>query len=161
VFWCPGDQRELAIAFQRALPAPCEMVERLLATDERCECARSAAPPSACAHDAVERHRRRCALERMRAPFLGDEQARDLMVDIRRHDDRAGLRERLNPCGVVWRLAKDFARCVDDQGPRVDADARGKLGRAPACVAGVEFGERWMASAARTARSASFSCAFG
>jgi hypothetical protein len=78
----------------------------------------------------------------MRALFLGDEQARDLAVDIRSDDDRAGLRERLHPRGDVWCLAKNLARCVDEHGPRVEADARGQLRRAPACVAAVKLGER-------------------
>ena len=69
------DQRKLALALARAIPAPGEKIELLLAPDQRRQRARGAPPATAArANDAIERDRRRHPLELMRAPVLDDEQ---------------------------------------------------------------------------------------
>ena len=125
------DQRELAFAFERARPAARQQRKFVLAADERRQ-ARAAAAPAAAArpHDAIERHRRRHALEVMRALVLGDEQACDLPLHGRRDDDRARLRGGLHARGDIGRLAEHFAGRVDHDRSGLDADAGGKLGRA-------------------------------
>ena len=98
----------------------------------------------------------------MRAALLGDEQAGDLALHPRRDQDRARLGQRLHPRGDVRRVAENLARRIDHHRPGFDADAGGKLWLADTRVLAVDSASaRWIASAARTARSASFSCATG
>ena len=61
------NQRELALASHRPLPAPAQEVELLLAPDERSKGAGAEAPAAARAHDAKEVDRLGDALELMRA----------------------------------------------------------------------------------------------
>ena len=125
------DQRELALAFARALPAPGEKIELLLAPDERRQSARPAAPAAAArAHDAIERHRRRHPLELVLAAVLRHEQSGGLPLDRGCDEDRAGLGGALDPRGDIGRIAEHFARCVDHHLPGIKADPRGKLRRA-------------------------------
>jgi class 3 adenylate cyclase/predicted ATPase len=77
------DEGQLAFALERPLPAPPEMIELLLAPDERGRRPRAAAPPAARAHDPIKRHGRGYAPELVRALVLGDEQASDLTMDVR------------------------------------------------------------------------------
>ena len=78
----------------------------------------------------------------MRAAILGDKQPRDLALDVRGHKHRARLSRGLDARGDIGRVAEDFTRRVDYDRPGVQPDPRGKLGRALACVPGVEVGER-------------------
>ena len=79
------DQHELTLALARALPAPAEQIEFLLAPDERRQRARAAASAAAArANDAIERDRLRYALEFVRAAVLGDEQPGDLPLHVSR-----------------------------------------------------------------------------
>ena len=158
-----GDEDELAFAGTRALPAPTEAVELLLASDERREHARAASPAAAArAYDAIERDRSRHAFEPMRAAVFRDEQPRDLALNACGDDDRTRFGEGLHPRSDIGRLAEHCAGRVHHDLAGFQADARHQLRRVLAGVPGVELVERpWMASAARTARSASFSCACG
>ena len=140
-----------------------EQRKLVLAADERRQGARPAAPAAAArAHDAVERDRRRHALELMRALVLGDEKPGGLALHARGDEHRPGSAARLHPRGDVRRFAEHFAGRIDHDGPALEADAGGELGRARSALRALRSASaRWMASAARTARSASFSCACG
>ena len=135
------DQRELALAVARALPAPPEEIELLLPPHEPRRRSRASPPAAACAHDVVERDRGRNAPERVRALVLGDEEARDLPLHGRSDENGSRFGEGLDARGDVRRLAEDLACRVDHDGTGVEADARGELGW-PALVSGVELGER-------------------
>ena len=98
----------------------------------------------------------------MLAAVLRREQSGGLPLDGGCDEDRAGPRGALDPRGDIRRIAEHFARCVDHNLPGIKADPRGKLRRALlAFLALISTRARWIASAARTARSASFSCACG
>src|SRR5271165_5810461 len=157
------DLHELALAGARAFPTPHEEVELLRASDERGERPPAAAPAAAArAHDAIERDRLRQALELMLAFVLGDEQPGDLALYGGGDEDCAGFGRRLHARGDIRCLAEHFARSVDDDRSGFEADAGGKLGRAERALRALRSASaRWIASAARTARSASFSCACG
>jgi hypothetical protein len=136
------DQRELAFAFVRALPAPGEKIELLLTPDERRQRPRAAAPATAaCANDAIERHRRRHSLDLVLAAVLRHEQSGRLPLDRGCNEDRARLGGALDPRGDIGRVAEHFARCVDHHLPGIKADPGGKLARF-AGVPGVDFDKR-------------------
>ncbi len=80
------NQRELALASRRPLPAPAQEVELLLAPDQRRQRAGAEAPPAARAHDPVERDRRRRAFELVRPALLDDEKTGDLPMHVRRDE---------------------------------------------------------------------------
>ena len=136
------DQRELALAVARALPAPPEEIELLLPPHEPSRRSHASPPASACAHDAVERDWGRNAPERVRALVLGDEEARDLPLHGRSDDNGSRFGEGLDARGDVRRLAEDLAYRVDHDGTGVEADARGELRLAGSRVTGVELGKR-------------------
>ena len=136
------DLDELAFAFQRARPATLKLVKFILPPDQRRQNPRAAAPAAARPHDAIERNRRRHALEVVRALVFGDEQPGRLPLHVRGDEHRPRFGRRLNARGDIGRLAENFAGRVDHDRPHVEADARRKLGRAGLRVAGVEVGER-------------------
>jgi hypothetical protein len=103
------------------------------------------------------------ALKFMAAAFLNDKQTGDLLLHPRRHYDRAWFRLRLHPRRNVRCVTVNLAR-------RIDHDRKNASAGKPALNAriGIETGPRftsasarWIESAARDARSASFSCATG
>ena len=148
------DQRELALAFVCALPAPGEKIELLLTPDERRQRTRAAAPAAAaCAHHPIERHGRRHPLELVLAAVLRDKQPGGLALHGRGDEDRARLGGALDPRGDIRRIAEHFARCVDHHLPGIKADPRGKLGRAFAGVSGVDFDKRALDRERRTHRA--------
>ena len=105
--------------------------------------AREPPPPAAAdAHDAVELRLLGHALQFVFALVLGDEQAGDLAVHGPRDPDFAGRRGALHARGDVGRVAINFAGGVDHDPPAVEADARGKFGRAGRGVARVEINQR-------------------
>ena len=57
---------------------------------------------------------------------LGDEQAGDLVLHPRRHDNLARVGQSLHPCRDVRHIAVDFASCVYNSRPGVNADADGQ-----------------------------------
>ena len=121
-----------------------------------------AASAAARPHEAEQRHRLRHAFEFVAAALLGDEQPGDLPLHPRRDHDRARLGQRLHARRDVGRVAENLARRIDHDRPGFNPDARGKLWLARAGVLALSSASaRWIASAARTARSASFSCACG
>ena len=128
--WFADDERELARAIARPLPAPAQESEFLLASDERGQRPRASAPPAARPHDAVKRDRRRHALELIRAAVFGDEQPGSLALHVRGHEHRSWLGGALNPRGDIGRFPEHFARRLDHHRPRLEADARGELRRA-------------------------------
>ena len=137
------NQRKLALAFARAIPAPGEKIEFLLAPDERRQRPRSAAPTSAArANNAIERHRRRHALEFVLAPVLGHKQSGGLPLDRGRDQDRAGVGGALDPRGDIGRLAEHFACCIDHDLPGIEPDAGGEFRRTFSGVSGVDFDKR-------------------
>ena len=74
----------------------------------------------------------------------------------------ARLGRRLDARGDVRRVAEDLAGRLDDDRAELNTDARLELSRAPGRVRALSSASAlWIASAARTARSASFSCARG
>jgi hypothetical protein len=112
------NQRKLALAFARAIPAPGEKIEFLLAPDERRQRPRSGAPTSAArANDAIECHRRRHALELVLAAVLCHEQSGGLPLDRGCDEDRARLGGALNPRSDIGCIAEHLARCVDHHLP--------------------------------------------
>ena len=137
------DQRQLTLAFARALPAPGEKIELLLASNERRQRPRAAAPARAArANDAIECRRLGRAFQRMRAAILGDEQARDLTLNAGGDQHRSRIGQRLDPRGDIGRVAEHLARCVDHHLPGRNADAGDELRTARAGVLAVQFGER-------------------
>ena len=78
----------------------------------------------------------------MRTLVLGDEEACDLPLHRRSHENGSRFSEGLDARGDVRRLAEHLAGRVDQDGAGVEADARGELGRAGTRVAGVKIGER-------------------
>ena len=103
----------------------------VLPPDERRQSPRAAAPAAAARpHDAIERDRRRHALEVMRALVLDDEKPGRLPLHARGDEHRPRFGRRLHPRGDVRRLAEHLAGRVDHDGPALEADARGKLRRA-------------------------------
>ena len=78
----------------------------------------------------------------MRTLVLGDEEARDLPLHCRSHENGSRFGEGLDARGDVRRLAEHLAGRVDHDEAGVEADARGELGRAGSRVAGVKIGER-------------------
>jgi hypothetical protein len=133
------NERELARAIARPLPAPTQKFELLLAPDEGRERARASAPPAARPHDAVERHRRRHAFELARAAVFGDEQPRNLAQYIRGHEHRSGLGQALNARRDIGRFTEHFARRLDHHRPQLEPDARGELRRAFGGVPGIHL----------------------
>ena len=98
----------------------------------------------------------------MTAALLGDEQAGDLTLHPRRDHDRARLGQRLRPRRDVRHVAENLARASTTTGPDSIAMRAASAGLPePAFLRFNSASARWIASAARTARSASFSCATG
>ena len=159
------DQHELAFARPRALPAAREQRpapprgRRTGSAPAR----RPVAPPP------LARTMRKSwtgsddALELARALLLGDEEPGDLALDVRGDEHRTRLGD------APARARRHWARrrTLRPSRRRRPAPTRGRCARrAPArpCAAFlalISASARWMASAARTARSASFSCACG
>ena len=86
-------------------------------------------------------HRLGHAFELMAAAFLDDKETGDLALYLRRHDDRARLSERLDPCRSVWRIAINFPRRIDHYWSGVDTDARVERRLARICILAVHCGE--------------------
>jgi hypothetical protein len=53
----------------------------------------------------------------MTAAFFDDEEAGDLALYLRCHQNRAGFRQGLHPCGGVGHVAVDLACCIHHHGP--------------------------------------------
>ena len=158
------DQHQLPVALPRPLPAPHQHGDFLVATHERREMALPrAASAAARPHEPEQRHRLRHAFEFVAAALLGDEQAGDLTLHPRRHHDRARLCQRLHPRRDVGRVAVNLARRIDHYRADFDPDARVRAlaCQQPAFLRFTSASARWIESAARAARSASFSCATG
>ena len=137
------DLDELTLACQSARPAARQQRKLVLAADERRQDARPAPPAGAARpHDAIERNRRRHALEVMRALVFGDEKPGCLPLHARGDEHRSRFGRRLHPRRDVRRVAEHFAGRVDHDRAALDADAGGKLGRAGSHVARVEVGKR-------------------
>ena len=135
------DLHELSLTGPRALPAPRQEVKLLRTPHQRGWRSRAAAPPAAArAHDAIKRHRRRHALERVRADVLGDEQPGDLALHGCGGDDRTRIGHALRTGGDIRRLAEHFARRVHHHRAGIEADAGGELRRARS-ISGVEFSQ--------------------
>jgi hypothetical protein len=119
-----------------------EHAEFLLAADkgrERASAAPSAAPAGA--NDAEELDRSRNALEFARALLFGDEETRDLSLDVHGDEHRARISRGLNAGGNVRRVAEHLACRFYNDGPRLDADARRQLGCAFGSVPSVYVSE--------------------
>jgi hypothetical protein len=123
------NERELDRAIARPPPAPAQEFELLPAPDEGDERARAGAPPAACAHDAVERHRPRHSPERLGTPVFGDEQPGGLTLHGRGHEHRSRLGQALNARGDIGRFPEHFARRVNHHRTRIKADAGDELRR--------------------------------
>jgi hypothetical protein len=158
------NQYQLPIALSRSPPAPHQHGDLLVTTDEWCEMAlTSPASPAASADDSEQRHRLRYAFEFMAAALLDDEETGDLTLHSCCHNDRTRLGQRLCPRRDVWHFAEYLARRINHHWPNVDRDARREYWLPGALVVAVQVAAsaRWMDSAARTARSTSFSWAIG
>ena len=137
------DEHELPFARAGPFPAAGQDAKVLLAADERRENPGAFPAASAAhAHDAIERHRSRDALQLMRALVLNDEQPGDLPLDGRGDQNCSRLRGRLNSRGNVGRFPEHFAGGVDDDRAALKADASGKFGSAGCRVSRVEVGKR-------------------
>ncbi len=67
--------------------------------------------------------------------------------------NRAGRGDAFQPRGDVGRVAEHLARRIDDDQPRVQADARSKLWRAVTCVVGVGLRQSALDRERRTHRA--------
>src|SRR5262249_4163324 len=104
------DQHELPVALPRPLPAPHQHRHFLLATDERRTLTHAgAASPAACADDPEQCYWFGHSFQSMAAPFFDNEEAGDLALHLRRHQNRAGFRQGLHPCRGVGYVAIDLA----------------------------------------------------
>ena len=120
--------QELSFAGLRALPAPQQHRQLLLAPDQWRQGALPGAPAAAAgACDPKQRHRLRHALQHVGAAILGDEQPRNLPPDLCRGPDRSGLRRRLHAGGDVGRVAENLALGIDHYRAGLYADARFEL----------------------------------
>ena len=138
-----GIEPLIAIAGARALPAVQQKTQLLFAANERRHGPRAAATAAAArAHDAIERHWRRSALEFARRLVLGDKQPGGLPLDGGSNEDGTRLRKGLYARGDIGRVAEHFAGRVHHHLPGLEANARGELRRVSAGVPGVEFAER-------------------
>ena len=98
----------------------------------------------------------------MCAALFRNEQAGDLALQLRRDQDRACLGHRLHARGNVGDVAINLAARVENGGAGFKSDAATSSGLAiPAFLRLSSAKARWIESAARAARSASFSCASG
>ena len=161
--WLADDQHQLAVALPRPLPAPDQHGDFLVATHKRCLMA-LARPTSAaaCPYQPEKRHRPRHALQNMGAALLGYEKTGDLTLHPRCHHDCAWLCERLDPSRGIRCIAVNLPGCIDHYRPDFDADRALSAGlRAPAFFWFSSTSALWIESAARAARSASFSWATG
>ena len=109
--------------------------------------AKSTAP--ARANDAEELDRIGDALQLTRALLFGDEEPRNLALDVHRDEHRARLGGGLNASGDIRRVAKHFACRFHYDRPAFDPDASRKFGRAFAAVLGVDLRQRGRAGPAR------------
>jgi hypothetical protein len=63
----------------------------------------------------------------MEATLFDGEEAGDLALHLRCHQNRAGFRQGLHPCRGVGHVAKDLARRVHHHGAGFETDAGLKL----------------------------------
>ena len=86
------DEDQLAVTLTRELPTPHEDRDFLIATDQWCEMALARAPSAtARSYKLEQRHRLWNAFQFMAAALLGDKKTGDLALNLRCHDDAAGL----------------------------------------------------------------------
>ena len=160
----PTIKHQLPVALTRPFPAPHQHRHFVIAADERREIALpGAAAATARTHEPEQRRRLGYAFERMRAALFRHKQAGDLALHSRGDQHRARLGQRLHPRGNVGDVAVNLAGRIYHRRAGFEPDAGAQ---APACRCRRSCGSssasaRWIASAARAARSASFSCASG
>jgi hypothetical protein len=136
------DQHELTFACPSALPSACEQAQFLLAPDEERQRPRAAPSTAAArANDSEELDRLGNAFEFARGLRLGDEEPRDLALDVHGNEHRARLGSGLHAGGDVRRVAKHLAGRLHDHRPAFDPDPRRKLRRVFAAVLGVDLRE--------------------
>ena len=144
-------QRRISIAISSSRPT----------SGVRLRCAGTASA-AARPHQPEQSHRLRHALERMRAALFRDEQPGDLALHPRRDQNRARLGQRLHPRRDIGDVAVNLARRIHHRRTGFEPDAGGSSGLpVPAFLRFSSASARWIDSAARAARSASFSCATG
>ncbi len=118
----------MAVALPRPPPAAHQHGHLVVPADERGELARAgAAAAAARANEPKQRDWLRHPLERVSAAFFDDKEARDLVLDLRGDQDRAGLGERLHPGRDIGHVAINLAGRVDHRWTGVEPDARNKL----------------------------------
>jgi hypothetical protein len=136
------DQHQLAVTLPRPFPPPQQHRYFLVTANKRREIAlRRSASAAACAHQLEQRGRLRDALERVRASLLGDEEARDLALNPRRDQNRAGLGQRLHPRRDVGDVPVNLARRVHHCRTGFETDAGGKFRLAGTRVLAVELSQ--------------------
>ncbi len=136
------DQHQLAVTLPRPFPPPQQHRYFLVTADKRREIAlRRSASAAACAHQLEQRGRLRDALERVRASLLGDEEARDLALNPRRDQHRAGLGQRLHTRRDVGDVPVNLARRVHHCRTGFETDAGGKFRLAGTRVLAVELSQ--------------------
>ena len=157
------DEHQLALALTRTLPAPHQHGNFLIAADERGEIALTGTAAAATGANKPEQRRRfGHALERVRAALFCHKQPGDLTLHLRRDQDRARLGQRLHARGNVGDVSIDFPAASRTAGPDSRPMRATSSGLAvPAFLRLSSAKARWIDSAARAARSASFSCACG
>ena len=78
----------------------------------------------------------------MRAAIFGDEEAGNLPMYVGRRQHGTRLGERLQPRGDIWRVAVHFARSVDHDESRGDADPSDEFGLPAPGMQGVQRRQR-------------------
>jgi hypothetical protein len=122
----------------------------------------SAASAATGPNDPIERHRLRHAFEIVAAALLGNEQSCHLTLHPRCDHDRTGFGQGLCSGGDVRHVAVTSLAASITTGPMSMAVSPASAGLPlPSFLRFSSVNARWIASTARTARSASFSWATG
>jgi hypothetical protein len=142
----------LAVALPRPFPAPRQHRDFVVTADERRKLARTGpAAAATCTHELEEDRRLGNALERVGAAVVSHKQSGDLALHLRGDQDRVRLGLGLDARSDVGHIAEVFSP--------MRAFSSGLL--LPAFLRFKSASARWIESAARAARSGSFSCASG
>ena len=148
------DQRQLALAPTRPLPAPHQHGDFLVPPDKRGEIA---LPGTAAATTGADEPEQRGWLghpfERLRAALFCHKQPGDLTLHPRRDQDRAWLGQRLHPRGDIGDVTINLAAGVQYSGPGFKANTGDEFRLGRSGVLAIEFGQSALDGKRRACRA--------